>query len=262
MIRWILSIVLLFWCGVAGATYCTESKLCWRFTDSDYNGGAGTTVADGSGNGNTGTFSSSGHPAWYNTSLPKTYMTRAIDATPNDQIISSGTILNTTDFQSGSITWWMNPDLAYNDNTIHGMWGQWTAASGEFTAQKYVDNNFYIGWASSGGGDDRVVVAASNSNYPQNTWSFYTLTWTNGGTSYLYLNGNSTPIGSKSNCTIFNNSAIFRYAGQSNVTFFNGKMAEMAIIPRVITSSEINDIKDNGLSPTTTTTRTIGWTIY
>jgi hypothetical protein len=60
-----LFLTILLWSGTAGATdYCSQAVGCWLFTDTDYNGGAGTTVDDASPNSNTGTFKGAGEPAW------------------------------------------------------------------------------------------------------------------------------------------------------------------------------------------------------
>ena len=147
------------------------------------------------------------------------------------------TSLDVDTYTSGTISWWQNNNFVYNDSATHAFWGE-TSGSTEFSAQKYSDNNFYIGWTSTGGGDDRVVVAASAGNSPQSTWIHYLLTWTDTGTSYFYANG--TQIGSKANCSVATINATFLVGKQGALNnFYNGKINEFAIWNAVLTDQEI-----------------------
>lgn len=101
---------------------------------------------------------------------------------------SAGYVLTTvTDlsFPSGSVSWWQNTPTTYYSGLIRAPWGI-TTVSGEFSAQVYTDNNWYIGWRN-GGTDTRVIVAASPANWPTNTDTFYIFTWSPAG-SALYCN--------------------------------------------------------------------------
>ena len=88
---------------------------------------------------------------------------------------------------SGTVIWEMTPATSYNDGSIRGIWGQTNVISvPEFTAQKYSDNNFYIGW-NGVSGDQRVTLTATA--YQAGVPVRYAFTWVNGGVSKLYANG-------------------------------------------------------------------------
>lgn len=141
---------------------------------------------------------------------------------------------------SGTICWGIRPTLAYNDSAIHGFWGQLTAAvtSPEFTAQKYLDNNFYIGW-NTGGGDHRVVLAASAANYTQYVWQFYSLVWVSGGNTTLYRNGVQIGqyVGSTSTTSIANNMGIGRQNPSSS--WFTGDVGIWLNFSRALSGQQI-----------------------
>lgn len=143
-------------------------------------------------------------------------------------------------YASGTITWWMYSNLSYDDSSIHAWWGQLNNGSApEFTAQKFLNNNIYVGFSSSGH-EDRVIIPASSSNYPQKTWGFYTFTWVNGGLSSLYRNG--VLLGSNGgNTTAVNINQAFRLGGAdfNPDQFFNGLIDDVMIFNRALTASEV-----------------------
>ena len=68
MLRKLLLPIILFFVFVSSAratNYCASAVLCYKLTE-----GSGTTTTDNSGNSNTGTFKSSGHPAWSSSTVP------------------------------------------------------------------------------------------------------------------------------------------------------------------------------------------------
>lgn len=135
-----------------------------------------------------------------------------------------------TDFSSsGSIVWDTLTTGAYNDNAFCGFWGQSNGSSPYFDAQKYVDNNYYIGW-NGAGGDQRVVVAATAATFPTNKPTRYAFTWISGGVSKLYCNG--VLIGSNGGTTTTTNMGIqFAYGRQGgiSVVYVNGSLGELRI---------------------------------
>jgi len=86
---------------------------------------------------------------------------------------------------TGTVVWRMLPAFSPTDGVTHYMWGTF-AAGGEFGAQKFFDNNWYVGWNFSV--DRRVTFAAATANLTQDVWQHYAFTWSSAG-SFLYRNG-------------------------------------------------------------------------
>ena len=150
---------------------------------------------------------------------------------------------------SGSVSWWADADQAFNGSTTEVWWGGITNnGQPEFSCQKFSDNNIYCGYAASGN-DDRVTLAASAVNFPQNVWANYTLTWTNTGTTTLYLNGVS--IGTKPNTTEQTTNKNFRWGEQTfndPTQNWDGQMAYMRIMNRNIPAWEVSENRFRGES--------------
>ena len=128
-------------------------------------------------------------------------------------------------YASGTVTWRQNPNVAYNSGTIRGLCG---TQPGILAVQVYNDNNWYVGWNYSG--DQRVVLAASPSNWLPGVITHYALTWGADGSKF-YCNG--TLIGSNSAApNIDPNSAqwlIGTYYSAPLLTLFPGAMGTHGI---------------------------------
>jgi len=108
----------------------------------------------------------------------------------SSQSIASNVILGNTNFAQGTVCAWAYSNNSYNDGLKDILFGQLDAGTGEeLVGMKWENNNLYFGWRTSAGGDRRVVIPATPENFPQNSWNQYCLSWTNGGTTALYLNG-------------------------------------------------------------------------
>jgi hypothetical protein len=145
----------------------------------------------------------------------------------------------------GTIVWWTRPNTAFNDATTQMMWGAFVNPT-EISAQKNSNGNMYIGW--NGASDTRAVIAASASNYTQNQWGCYALTYTNGGNTNVYFNGR--PIGSftSSGTSVVYPNATLRIGNIQSGGFFNGKIGDFYIYTRILDMTEIAQIS-NGASP-------------
>lgn len=140
-----------------------------------------------------------------------------------------------------SIVWWAFPTTAFNDSAVHFWWGQHGAAAPEFSAQHYLDNNFYVG------GTDvleaRVAIAATATNWIQNQWQCYTFTVDGVSTSVrLYQNGleigNNFPFTTAPSALVSGNFILGNsQAGAGNN--FAGSLAHFAIYNRVLTPMEV-----------------------
>jgi hypothetical protein len=88
----------------------------------------------------------------------------------------------------GTVYWAQDPNTAFNASTIRSPWGATTGAGNpSFSAQAFVDNNLYIGWAN--GGDARVIIANSAALWTTGRLQHWALTWINGGKSKLFVDG-------------------------------------------------------------------------
>lgn len=144
-----------------------------------------------------------------------------------------------TNFSSpaGSVVWWQRPTTAFNSGGFRGIWGQVTGA-GEFSAQVFLDNNWYIGWRQ-GGTDRRLTFAATADNWRTNAVSLYVFTYSAAG-SKLYLNG-SLLASTASAPVPFDLAAAFSF-GQQNPgsTWFAGGMWAPRLIAQELSTHEIS----------------------
>lgn len=137
---------------------------------------------------------------------------------------------------SGTVIWEMVPATSYNDGQIRGIWGQTTGVGiPEFTAQKYSDNNFYIGW-NGVSGDQRVTMTATA--YQAGVPVRFAFTWVNGGVSRLYANG--ILIGSNGGTTNTTNIGFaFNYGKQGDLVTGFGLLGELRIYNQALTADAV-----------------------
>jgi len=196
----------------------------WKFNE-----GTGKTVYNSSKNYYTG--SSFNSPLWING-----FVSNALLFNGTTQYVS--TSITNLNYSSGTITWWMYPTTYYDNGVDKTFWSQNYAQSNAFAAEIYTDSNWYVGWVAPSN-DARVTLAATLSNYPLNTWAFYTFTWNSAG-SILYFNGNQ--IGSNSSSPSVANLSVSFFIGGNNTVFLAGAMQDFRIYNRVLSSSEILQI--------------------
>lgn len=179
-------------------------------------------------------------PAWTTGPMAGGKPTASLQFNGSSQYLSA---TNLTDLSgSGTICWWMRPGAAYNDGTIHGIFGQNDGAGHYFDGQKYSDGNFYFGW-NGAAGDQRVVVSAA-AVYPLNAWGHYTLTWSSGGASTLYFNGLSVASNGGTTSTL-NLASPFAWAKQGPVnTYFSGQMTDLRYYARSLSAGNAMDLFD------------------
>lgn len=123
---------------------------------------------------------------------------------------------------------------------------------------KYTDGNIYAGWQTSGGGDDRIIVAASASNWPQRVWTRYTLTWVNTGITTLYVNDKS--IGTKTATSISNPTSTVIFGYYSFLTrFYSGMLDDMRFVNRAYTAREVQQLYQESRS---WRNRLLNWDLY
>lgn len=139
----------------------------------------------------------------------------------------------------GSVVWWINHAIAWNDNAARvAMWGADDPFVPEFSAQKFIDGNLYIGF-NEAADDDRVVVAASATNWLQNAVNCYVLTWVSGGFTRLYHQG--IEIGNNGGGTTVRAPSGNLLLGRlgSEAFFYEGLFGEMRLYNIAKSSTEV-----------------------
>ena len=229
--------------NVSPTKYLTSGLVgYWTMDGKNTNWGSNTTN-DLSGNNNTGTMTNMS-----TTSSPTAgKIGRALNFDGVDDYVQ--TPITDLNFSGGTVSWWQKSNRAFNDNAaIQAPWGQMTNGNiiPEFTAQKFTDGNWYVGWNRSGD-NDRVSIAATAANWPQNTWSYYTFTWVSGGDSVLYQNGVQigSKIGGTTVSTIVDNFVIGRQ-GRTHSAFFDGLIDEVRVYNRALSVDEIQSLYNSG----------------
>jgi hypothetical protein len=171
----------------------------------------------------------------------------------SSQSITSNTILGRTAFSSGTYCLWAYSLNAYNDNAKNIMFGQLDNGTGEeFVGMKWDNNNIYFGWRTSAGGDKRIVLPATALNWPQNSWNQYCISWTDGGTTRLYMN--AVEIGTNTNTPVSVNpgtNPLSLATEPGSGAYWNGKLDEMNLSDVVLSPDWITTGYRNQNVPST-----------
>lgn len=199
-------------------------------------------ILDASGNGNTAT--ASGTPLYQPPKIGL-YSLGFVGASSQAAV----TPLSNSGYTNGSVSWWQyNTSSTYNDGAINVSWGNTNQYSSpqykSLSFQKFSDNNIYAGWNTCVGTDDRVIVAASSSNYPTNTWIFYTITWTAGSLTSLYANGTliAGNAGTTNVCPTGANIIIGELGNFNAEGYFNGDIDDFRVYNRTLTSADVTQL--------------------
>ena len=169
----------------------------------------------------------------------------AINVPSGSNYISTTFQIQTYAPADGSIIWWYNPSYSPTDGVVHEQWGQRQTSNGtpEISCQKYLDNNVYCGW-NSAGHDNRIIFAASSSNWTQNIFQFFALTWVSGGTSTLYrcVKGKlGTVLGTASATTVTSPALnlVIGAADTASTTDADGYMRNFMVYNRCLSSNDV-----------------------
>lgn len=231
----------------ASNNYCTGSLACWPMYL-----GSGTILPDKSENGNTGAFTSSGHPAW-NTTVP-TYATSGSPA--YSLLYATGDKVGVTPTS--------------NLNTIPGFtlvaW-VYPTGDGDSNLGRVMDKSGGgNGWSLSmdGGGVHKLAFSVQFSTsqlliqtstaLTLNAWTCVVVTWDGSVTAtnvHIYFNNAEVTYAVQTSGvgTQKNDSAQSLGLGNSaaNNRTWAGRLTEMAIIGRVLNSTERTEIYNYGL---------------
>jgi hypothetical protein len=247
MIRWILSIVLVGWCGVAFATDYTQYTSCKvaYLMESSQN-----PLTDASTNNNSGT--ANNNPTFSTTSSPKPYSAGYYTYSGTQSHYSSGAI---SVVASGSMMGWFVNNASTDWTDVLSYWG----GSTKSIRLEWHGNTASVYYTIDSSGSLGSIDATTNVS---SGWHHYTITWNSGEKPIFYIDAQPQSTATNNLYAFDGSSNKFYIAERGNTLYVKGSIDEPAMFSEDLTSSDISDIKDNGLSPTTTTTRTIGWTIY
>jgi len=243
--------VLVFACSNGwAANYCADGNAtaCWLFKE-----GSGTTVDDSTSNNNVGTFKGINEPTWNNSVLPKPYTSWSVSFDgSNDGIegVATSTHVNNTAF---TVTLWFNADTftttSLNDRLVAIKTLDATSSAILHVYQSSSVNRIAIYNVNDASNSDLQTSLSTG------TWYHYAISYD--GSKYIgYLNGGApTNVTKTMNAVGTAPIALGNNKGTSwGTTAFDGYSTEFATFTRVLNSTEINEIMDFGLSPTSTPT--------
>jgi hypothetical protein len=234
--------------------YTADSRCvaAYLFTE----GGTSTTVADASGHGLTGNFSSAGNPAW-STTVPKTYTPYSVG--PN---FSNTSYINSSYSSSLALTsnWTYCCWVLFNGQggpSGKALFSQWHNSSDGRQIFLYVNSTskklqIDIPWIAG------ILTGATTLSVDGSTW--YHIAFTKSGTTWkIYLNGNSaegstTDASSQEAATNQPLELGLSTPGGSGLYDLGGLLSESGIFNDALDSTEINAIMDYGLKPAAATT--------
>jgi len=253
MIKVLLTLLLLLgWAGGALADLCTTSQACWKFSE-----GSGTTTADSSGNSNTLTFGSSGHPAWSST-VPN----YAVSGSASHSVLyadgdilsapASSTLNNLTSGMTAT-AWVYNTDtsggLGYRifDKDASGSEG-WLVLNKSCTTAYCLE---FIAKFSSTELDRGVNT--NGHGFSLNAWHFIAITWDGSTTAtnvHIYVDNSeiSYDITSNGSGTYQNDSGSSLYIGNRSDEgrSFIGYITDVQVFNSVLSSTNLTKLYNYG----------------
>ena len=249
MKKLILFLLILLWVGSAyPVDYSSDvnCQIAYLFKE-----GSGTTVDDASQNSNTGFFKSDGHPAWSST-VPKTYTSYSVDyssAAPDwIGIVDSASLHSTGNMAYVS---WVNIDASTSD--YQTLFSLRCSNNGAYAINALVDQTQhpYFAIVHTEGGAHQHDITDEDA-LSLDTWYHYAAVW-DGTNIIIYINGTNVKSANVGSGTI-RDSAADSYIGiyYNGVTIFyklEGSLVENGYFDRTLSSTEVNDIMDNGLKP-------------
>jgi hypothetical protein len=258
-----LSLIFLFWNIPVWATDYTQDANCqgaWLFTE-----GSGTTVADATGNGYTGNFKGSGEPVWgemSGTNAPSYAPYYADFDGVDDYIRVSATgVAGFEPTQELSVCVWVMRDGGAEDygRIFNKAWNNGATTpyySYDIESIRTSDINYYAQVYTTG-----AQRQTANNLLPDTAiWVHIAFVVSrDGGDNTIiitvYKDGVSLITGDTGNAgnityeTDAGEGDLFLFAeGTGRVHCLNGKATEWAMFNRVLSSTEANDIMDNGLA--------------
>ena len=202
-------------------------------------------LTDSSGNGFTGALTGVGSPDYATASPPAAYSTGyyEFDAV-NDQVnVAEGVDDNMTD--KVTYCFWNDFD-DFGIATVFGGYITAKNASSHNSPFHYEGQSADLAFGVQISSTDKEV-AYGHTNLSTDTWYHFAGTY-DGSVVTFYINGTSvgTPIAASGNMDV-NASVLEIGHGAFQNGWKDGAMDEIALFSRALTSTEVNDIMDNGL---------------
>lgn len=197
-------------------------------------------LSDASGNSRTGTYDSD--PAFGNTSNPNANITGYYTLDGNDSFYSSSSIDCST---TGSYAFWFKNNGTANWKPIAGYYNDYYT---QIIIQTHSNNSVYCEYSRDGG----TGTVVGSSNVQDGEWHHIAITWVAGNLPILYLDGTSEGTGTH-NLIDFNGSSNKLRIGGLASAYGTGDFSQSSLFSDVLSSTEINDIMDNGLEGATAT---------
>lgn len=224
----------------------------WLFTE-----GSGESVADASGEGNTGTFLGAGEPAWDGGEVPAAYVDYSTDYDGANDIIYKGDTASLSITGDFTIVTWSLADTSAEVKGMVCKWGDSDPAR-SYLLGKLSTNELFI-QVSDGTGN---TFKSGSVQMTDGVWYHNAAVYVSGGTptGELFVNGASdggaqgiTRQSIADNASTFVIGAIVNTNPTSTppnvINEFDGHMTEVAIFDRTLDGTELTDIMDNGLAP-------------
>jgi len=223
------------------------NNLKFRYT---FDEGTGTTTADVSGNGNTGTITT----ATFSNDVPSKPRFKVRDFGTSLTFNSSSNPIQVPDAsslrfgaaQNFTITAWIKP----TGNTIRYFIRKGGGAT--LYALRVEGNNLFSALI----GDGSVTTVTSTTKVNNNEWSHVAATFDRTGVVTLYLNGLAVKTGTISTVGNTDTSAVLTLGGYAGITeIFIGSLDEVMLFGRLLSQSEIKELYTSG---TYTSTNLVG----
>lgn len=201
------------------ADIISNLDLHWNFDD-----GSGSSAADASGNGLTGTLNNS--PTWTLGPIGGAVVFNG----SNSNVSRAAYTMPTT----GTFAAWLRPTRAWNSGISETPWR--FGAGNVFDFTKFADNKLYAGFLN-GGTDYRANVTAL-SNWLPYAWQHFAVTWTSGGATTLYRNGAAIGSTADTNSTLV--AGTLRVGSSDTQTLgFSGMIDDVRIYSRALSADDV-----------------------
>ena len=219
-------------------------KVAWLFTE-----GSGTTVDNAQGNASyDGAFLGSGEPAWSDT-VPTVAVSHSADFDGIDDTITSGSVVGLAGDMS-LVSWirldampasQTDADMIYTFRNAPYHHNYYLFIRSYYTEYCYLRAGFY-------GSTWKYLSGATHLSVNSTIWYHCVFTFNNTTKKVnLYLNGSTDVAEGTWTGEAPESGGVATGIGLAKC--INGLQTETAIFDRVLTSTEINDIMDNGLKP-------------
>jgi len=254
----LLTLIFLVWMpSVCLATNYTQYPSCVGAWSAEE--GTGTTTDDVSSGSSVGTFKAISLPVWYNTSTPDIWSTWAVDFDNTTDNIGFGDVTILDGATSASWSLWVRLDTNSNGRII----AKWGNATNEQCFDIEIVDTDEILYANGTSLGANQIKKTNNANLNTGVWHHIVCEFTAPNTVAIYVDGNSKSLTTilNENVSAIQNTATpleFGYETDEATSAFDGQLDDVAFFKDyILSSTEINDIMDNGLTGATTTRRLI-----